>query len=538
MVNQHKQLNNVSDYESDYDDELEYTQAKMSKAQIADGKDDIAFHSKSYKHHDSETLALESKYMNRINLSHSARNYLEKSDISQQDRRIVDKSDRATVEQCLDPRTRLILFKMLNKNDLFEINGCVSTGKEANVYHAVTECGQQRAIKIYKTSILTFKDRDRYVTGEHRFKSGYSKHNPRKMVKVWAEKEFRNLKRLNSCGIPSPEPLVLKGHVLVMTFVGTQSGIAAPRLKDAQLDQPLATSLYWQVVKQMRKLFQQCRLVHADLSEYNLLVHEGVVYMIDVSQSVEHDHPNSLEFLRKDCVNVCEFFSKQGVEHMFSLRELFDFVTLSQLSLAGGIAPDGTDFDDLMELFIQQHIERRQSRSGLEGDDAESDQVFLKSYIPRTLGDIVNVEKEINKAKEQGVDALSYQNFCGIVLPKQNQQDLLAKVMGEDLVDASDSDSDSDTLYSSEYSCSDSEGEEEVDDDNCTRLDSESDTESGDDIKEKHFDDVSAPTAEQVKEARKLNKKVVKEAKREKRLIKMPKAVKKRKQKVSKGKKR
>lgn len=84
-----------------------------------------------------------------------------------------DKSDRATVEQVLDPRTRIILFKMLNRGIFYEINGCVSTGKEANVYHATTEDGTHRAIKVYKTSVLTFKDRDRYVTGEYRFRHGY-----------------------------------------------------------------------------------------------------------------------------------------------------------------------------------------------------------------------------------------------------------------------------------------------------------------------------------------------------------------------------
>lgn len=40
---------------------------------------------------------------------------------------------------------------------------CVSTGKEANVYHASTQDGEDLAIKVYKTSILVFKDRDRWV---------------------------------------------------------------------------------------------------------------------------------------------------------------------------------------------------------------------------------------------------------------------------------------------------------------------------------------------------------------------------------------
>lgn len=82
-----------------------------------------------------------------------------------------DKHDRATVEQVMDPRTRMILFKLLNRGTITEINGCISTGKEANVYHATAEKDgvvRDFAIKIYKTSILVFKDRDKYVTGEFR----------------------------------------------------------------------------------------------------------------------------------------------------------------------------------------------------------------------------------------------------------------------------------------------------------------------------------------------------------------------------------
>ena len=72
-----------------------------------------------------------------------------------------DKSDRATVETVLDPRTRMILYKLLSRNIISEINGCISTGKEANVYHATCTNKPDLAVKIFKTSILTFKDRDR-----------------------------------------------------------------------------------------------------------------------------------------------------------------------------------------------------------------------------------------------------------------------------------------------------------------------------------------------------------------------------------------
>ena len=80
------------------------------------------------------------------------------------------------------------------------------------------------ALKIYKTSILIFKDRDRYVSGEHRFRRGYSRKNPRKMVRLWAEKEMRNLKRLHAAGINCPEPIEVRENVLVMRFLGDKDG--------------------------------------------------------------------------------------------------------------------------------------------------------------------------------------------------------------------------------------------------------------------------------------------------------------------------
>lgn len=93
-----------------------------------------------------------------------------------------DKKDRRTVDLVIDPRTCVILNKLANKQVFSRMEGCVSTGKEANVYYAFgpKEGGgqQELAIKIYKTSILVFKDRERYVVGDMRFKKGYT-HNPR-----------------------------------------------------------------------------------------------------------------------------------------------------------------------------------------------------------------------------------------------------------------------------------------------------------------------------------------------------------------------
>ena len=200
---------------------------------------------------------------------------------------------------------------MLNQGVFNAINGCISTGKEANVYHATSSgAAPHLAVKVYKTSILVFKDRDRYVTGDWRFRNGYCKHNPRKMVRTWAEKEMRNLARLREAGIFAPEPRMLRAHVLVMDFIG-EDGYPAPRLKargacarrswrgrltpaacprhqDADVPASKLRELYTELVQDVRTMFQVCRLVHADLSEYNILYFGGRLAIIDVSQARAH----------------------------------------------------------------------------------------------------------------------------------------------------------------------------------------------------------------------------------------------------------
>lgn len=275
------------------------------------------------------------KYSNKINveryegpaLSNNAANFLMQSERRLENERIrtKDKHDRATAEQVMDPRTRMILFKLLNRGLISEINGCISTGKEANVYHATSKLGHQYAIKIYKTSILVFKDRDKYVQGEFRFRHGYCRHNPRKMVRTWAEKEMRNLVRMHSNGLNVPEPVLLRSHVFVMSFIG-KDGWPAPILKDVELGQSKAREIYRDIVVFMWKMYNKCKLVHADLSEFNILYQNGEIFIIDVSQSVEHDHPHALEFLRKDCTNITDFFKKRDVATM-TIKQLFDFVT-------------------------------------------------------------------------------------------------------------------------------------------------------------------------------------------------------------------
>lgn len=329
--------------------------------------------------------------------------------------RTADKSNRATSEQVLDPRTRIILLQMINRDIVSEINGCLSTGKEANVYHALSVSQDEgseaavaplhRAIKVYKTSILVFKDRDKYVTGEYRFRQGYNKSSNRAMVKVWAEKEMRNLKRIYAAGIPCPQPVHLRLHVLVMGFLGDKRGNPAPRLRDIVLEGDDVDirwkSLYLQLLGYMRILYQSCRLVHADLSEYNLLYHEDKLWVIDVSQSVEHDHPKSLEFLRMDIKNISDFFKRKGADTL-SERTVFGFITAVQ----GGVEPSD------MATMLQTLYETTDGTD--EADDAATEvdnEVFRNQYIPQTLEQVYDVERDAERIGMGGQDNLVYRDL-------------------------------------------------------------------------------------------------------------------------------
>ena len=342
--------------------------------------------------------------------------------------RVADKSDRATSEQVLDPRTRMILLQMINRNVVSEVNGCLSTGKEANVYHALSiqqEEGSEaavaplhRAIKVYKTSILVFKDRDKYVTGEYRFRQGYSKSNNRAMVKVWAEKEMRNLKRIHASGIPCPEPVQLRLHVLVMGFLGDKKGIPAPRLKDVELvgsDLEVRWGhLYLQLLGYMRILYQTCRLVHADLSEYNILYHDDKLWLIDVSQSVEHDHPRSLEFLRMDIKNASDFFRRKGVD-VLSEKTTFRFITATQ----------GSTGSEEMANALQILFENRPEEVEEENANAEVEvEVFRNQYIPQTLEQVYDIERDVGEVAKGGQDNLVYRDLlAGKAVPKSPVED-------------------------------------------------------------------------------------------------------------------
>lgn len=247
-----------------------------------------------------------------------------------QDRR----ENKVTAEMGIDEPTRLRLYKWINNQILEQVNGIISTGKEAVILHANSDPSysgdlvlpKECAIKIFKTTLNEFKQRDRYIKDDYRFKDRFSKQNNRTVIFMWAEKEMHNLLRIQKIGINCPEVIALKKNILLMSFIGSNN-IAAPKLKNAILSAAELIIAYEEVVDIMVRLYNDAKLVHADLSEYNILWHDDKCWLIDVAQSVEPGHPSAYEFLMRDCDNISTFFTRKGVSGVKTKEELFSHIT-------------------------------------------------------------------------------------------------------------------------------------------------------------------------------------------------------------------
>ncbi|MCW4003978.1 MAG: serine protein kinase RIO [Candidatus Bathyarchaeota archaeon] len=230
-------------------------------------------------------------------------------------------NERATVEEVFDQATRMVVFEMLNNGIFYELNGVVSSGKEARVYWATDKEGKDLAVKIYLTSSAEFKKGMlKYIEGDPRFQG--VKRDTRSLISAWAQKEFRNLKEATEAKVHVPQPIAVKSNVVVMEFLGKQ-GVTAPSLKEQPPENP--ERVYRLIVTYLKRLYQKAQLVHGDLSEYNILMWKGKPVIFDMSQSVSVKHPMADFMLRRDLTNLNRFFSRLNVK-VIPIEELHDMV--------------------------------------------------------------------------------------------------------------------------------------------------------------------------------------------------------------------
>ena len=236
------------------------------------------------------------------------------------EKRRKDNSERKTGNEIFDKITLETLYKLANQGHIDVLNGAISTGKEANVLTGVTDDEKFIAVKIYRIATSDFKKMDYYLNGDPRF--NIKTKNKRKIIYSWVTKEFKNLTRLYDAGVNVPKPITSSNNVLLIEFIGDENGNPAQPVKNQPPQNP---DEFWNKLLVQLKLFvNEAKLVHGDLSNYNILNLNEEPIIIDVSQSVVLDNPISKELLERDINTLVREYTKLGVKTNFN--EVWEYV--------------------------------------------------------------------------------------------------------------------------------------------------------------------------------------------------------------------
>jgi RIO kinase 1 len=207
--------------------------------------------------------------------------------------------------------------------------GILKTGKEADAFlleravpgsDAVGESVILVAKRYRSTEHRTFHRAATYTEGRSVKRSRDERALKRKSTwgKIvaageWAVSEWDALKRCWELGLPVPYPVQIDGTEILMEWI-THDGETAPRLAQTRPDPELLASYYDQLRDALAMMVQH-GIVHGDLSPYNILAAGDRLVIIDLPQIIDLvGNPTGMDFLLRDCTNVCTWFAARGLE--------------------------------------------------------------------------------------------------------------------------------------------------------------------------------------------------------------------------------
>ena len=68
------------------------------------------------------------------------------------------------------------------------------------------------------------------------------------------------------------------------------------------------------IINYIKVMYKKGKMVHSDLSAFNILIYRKKPYIIDLGQGVLLEHPRSLEFLKRDIYNIVRYFKKYDIQ--------------------------------------------------------------------------------------------------------------------------------------------------------------------------------------------------------------------------------
>ena len=214
-----------------------------------------------------------------------------------------------------------LLDAFIGDGSITEVLFVVRSGKEATVYCCRDAGGNLVAAKVYRplqrrnfrNDAIYQTGRDAaYATRDRRALAKKTAHGREVQYGTWISAEYQTLRMLREAGADVPEVYSQSHGALLMEYFGTEDG-AAPMLSQVSLPREQAGPMLRQIIDTVTTLLAN-RIVHGDLSPYNILYWEGRTVLIDFPQAVDALlNPNARQLLGRDLENVCGHFTRYGI---------------------------------------------------------------------------------------------------------------------------------------------------------------------------------------------------------------------------------
>jgi len=190
----------------------------------------------------------------------------------------------------------------------------LGVGKEADVFDALNSKGERIAVKFHRLGRISFRQtrRTRGYTPQH---VGWLYQS-----RLAAEKEYEALSLLHPCKVAVPKPVSQNRHVVAMGMIEGAELAHWRRI-------PKPGTILKKILRNVRKAYLKAGVVHADLSEYNIMLkpNRGIL-IIDWPQYVTRNHPNAEQLLSRDVQNVLQYFKRKH-KLAAELDKSLDYVT-------------------------------------------------------------------------------------------------------------------------------------------------------------------------------------------------------------------
>ncbi|MHA1374237.1 MAG: RIO1 family regulatory kinase/ATPase domain-containing protein [Promethearchaeota archaeon] len=195
----------------------------------------------------------------------------------------------------------LALHALVEKKIISQLGPILGKGKESDVYGCMDDDENILALKIYRMGRTSFKriKQLRNLVGKRSHSSWLY------INRLAARREFEALTEIFKFKLDTPKPIAYNRHMIVMSYL---KGKELVYHKD--LNKP--EKIFNKIIKQMKIIYQEAKIVHGDLGEFNIVVDEkGHILIIDWLQWVSSDHPNARSLLERDILNLSKYFNKK-----------------------------------------------------------------------------------------------------------------------------------------------------------------------------------------------------------------------------------